>query len=76
MRAATKTLIDLLQNADISSHVFEAPFLNVERFDMGLRMLLLPAETERYAPLLHRIQRLKPNSLYTFKMRSVRITPF
>ena len=64
MRAATQTLIDLLQNADISSHVFEAPFLHAERFDMGLRMLLLPAEDERYAPLLQRIQRLKPNSLY------------
>ena len=42
MRAATKTLIALLQNADILSYIFEEPFSDVERFDMGLRMLLLP----------------------------------
>ena len=64
MRPATETLIQLYQNAEISSHIFEAPFSQVERFDLGLRMLLLPGETERYAPLLQRICRLKPNSLY------------
>ena len=64
MRPATETLIQLYQNAEISSHIFEEPFAQTERFDLGLRMLLLPRETERYAPLLQRIRRLKPNSLY------------
>lgn len=64
MRAAVKTLIELMQNADIPSYIFEAPFEHVERFDMGLRMLLLPNETERYNAVLHRVHRLKPDSLY------------
>lgn len=64
MRAAVKTLIELMQNADIPSYIFEAPFQNAERFDMGLRMLLLPNEDGRYATVLHRVQRMKPDSLY------------
>jgi len=58
MRAAVKTLLELLQNADIPSYIFEAPFQNAERFDMGLRLLLLPNEDGRYATVLQRVQRL------------------
>lgn len=63
MRDVTQTLLELLSSADISSYVFEEPFAGIERFDLGLRMLLLQTE-ERYAPVLRRIRRLKPESLY------------
>ena len=64
MRPVVGTLIDILQNAEISSYLFKTPFNEIQRFDMGLRMLLIPNEKERYEPVLHRVQRLKPNSLY------------
>lgn len=64
MNDSVSTLLELLNKADISSYIFEAPFAHIERFDMGLRRLLLPTEPERYAPALHRIHQLKPNSLY------------
>ena len=64
MRPVVGTLIDILQNAEISSYLFKTPFNEIQLFDMGLRMLLIPNEKERYEPVLHRVQRLKPNSLY------------
>ena len=64
MNASVSTLLELLIKADISSYIFEAPFAQIEHFDMGLRRLLLPTEPERYDPVLHRIHQLKPNSMY------------
>ena len=64
MRAATETLLEFMNNAGLSYHVFEAPFLEPERFDLGLRQLLIPKEQEPYKPLLHRIQRLKSGCFY------------
>ena len=51
MRAATETLLEILENAGISSQVFEEPITDPERFDLGLRKLLIPGEREPYKPL-------------------------
>ena len=47
MNESVLTLLELLNKADISSYIFEAPFAQIERFDMGLRRLVLPTEPER-----------------------------
>ena len=63
MRAATEGFLEILQNADITSFVFEAPFSAPENFDLGLRRLLLP-EGDPYEPVLSRIRRLRDGVFY------------
>ena len=67
MRTATENLLAILQDANISSYVFEEPFEKAELFDQGLRLLLLPDSGERYDPVLQRVKRLKGSCLYHLK---------
>lgn len=64
MRPETNTLLEFLDNAGIQSYLFEAPFEAPEQFDLGLRHMLIHVEHGPYDPILRRLQRMKPFSLY------------
>jgi hypothetical protein len=64
MRAVVETLLEILEKADISSTVFSEPITNPEKFDLGLRALLVSGENEPYEPVLNRLRRLEQNTFY------------
>ena len=64
MRAATETLLEILGNADITYHLFSAPFEHPENFDLGLRMMLVSVDSEPYETVLNRVQQLHDRSFY------------
>ena len=67
MRQVTEAILGILQNADISHHVIESSFDNIESFDLGLRSLFVSPGHEPYDPLMQAIRRLSPQCLYHFK---------
>ena len=64
MRSATVVLLELLHSAGISSCLFEPPFEEPDRFDLGLRKLLAFTGQEAYRPVLRIVEQLEENCLY------------
>lgn len=67
MYNVTKHLLDIFMEADISYHVFEEPFDDVQQFDLGLRGTLIPMEESPYDAFIQRIRRMKEKTLYQLK---------